>query len=112
MPQGSRTGAKQHVSTAADRLAAIQNFLAQCREPALLEPGEEIMPIASGNLVLERNGGRLTLQAWDQTRNFTRKVTALSQSGPGRLELTVERFGRREGKLWLLDLARRSRWAC
>src|SRR5262249_48802342 len=47
-------------------------------------------------------------QAWDRHRNLTRRVTGMSDPSPGRLELTVERFARREGRMFLLDLARRS----
>jgi hypothetical protein len=95
-------------ATAEENRAAIETFLKQCREPSLLEPGEELLPISAQNLTLEVRGDRLTLQAWDRTRNLTRRVTALGESTPARLEVTVERFGKRQGKLFLLDLARRS----
>ena len=55
---------------------------------------------------MELRSGRLTLQAWDNTRNFTRRVTAIAAASAARLELTVERFARREGSLFLLDLGR------
>jgi len=88
--------------------AAIEAFLKNCREPALLEPGEELLPITSDNFLLELRGSRLTLQAWDRTRNLTRRVTAAKDPTPARLEMTVERFARREGQLFLLDLSRRA----
>jgi hypothetical protein len=88
--------------------AAIEAFLKNCREPALLEPGEELLPIAADNFLLELRGSRLTLQAWDRTRNLTRRVTAAKDPTAARLELTVERFARREGQLFLLDLSRRA----
>ena len=53
-------------------------------------------------------GSRLTLQAWDRTRNWSRRLTAITEATNARLELTVERFARREGQLFLLDLGRRS----
>ena len=53
-------------------------------------------------------GARLTLQAWDRTRNLTRRVTGDQASSAGRLEMVVERFARREGRMYLLDLARRA----
>jgi len=88
--------------------AAIEAFLAGARQPALLEPGEELLPLGDGNFAIELRGERLTLQAWDRTRNFTRRVTAVTGASAGRLEMTVERFARREGRLYLLDLARRA----
>jgi hypothetical protein len=104
MPPASRGSGR----SAEETRAAIETFLKNCRQPALLEPGEEILPLAADNLALDLRGARLTLQAWDRNRNLTRRVTAVADSTPGRLELTVERFARREGRLFLLDLARRS----
>jgi hypothetical protein len=86
----------------------IESFLKNCREPAVLEPGEDILPLTSDNYALEIRGSRLTIQAWDQTRNWTRRVTAVAQANNARLELTVERFAKREGQMFLLDLSRRS----
>jgi len=89
-------------------LAAIAAFLKNSKQPALLEPGEELLPLTADNFALDLRGGRLTLQAWDRTRNLTRRVTAIQQATSARLEITVERFPRREGQLFLLDLARRA----
>jgi hypothetical protein len=88
--------------------AAFDAFLREAREPALLEPGEELLPLTGDNHTLEIRGSRLTLQAWDRTRNITRRVTAIAANTPARLELTVERFARPEGQLFLLDLSKRS----
>src|SRR5262245_3409111 len=83
-------------------LATIEAFLRSCREPALLEPGEELLPLITDSYELRLRGERLTIQAWDRTRNLTRRITAVAESTPARLELAVERFGRRPGKLFLL----------
>ncbi len=104
MPPASRARGR----SADEVRAAIEAFLKDCRQPALLEPGEELLPISNDNLVLDQHGGRLTLQAWDRTRNLTRRVTDVHTASPGRLELTVERFAKREGQLFLLDLERRA----
>jgi hypothetical protein len=88
--------------------AAIAAFIKNSKQPALLEPGEELLPITEDNFALDLHGGRLTLQAWDRTRNLTRRVTAIQEPTSARLEITVERFARREGQLFLLDLARRA----
>jgi hypothetical protein len=73
-----------------------------------LEPGEELLPIKEDNFALDLRGGRLTLQAWDRTRNLTRRVTAIQEATSARLAITVQRFPRREGQLFLVDLARRA----
>jgi hypothetical protein len=101
------------VRRAADRCgeearAAIEVFLASAQQPALLEPGEELLPLGEGNFALELRGARLTLQAWDRTRNLTRRVTGVGVASAGRLEMVVEHFARREGRMYLLDLARPS----
>ena len=88
--------------------ATIEEFLKDARQPALFEPGEELLALAAENFSLEMRGSRLTLQAWDRERNITRRVVAVQKAGGGRVELLVERFGRREGQLVLVDLARRA----
>ncbi len=88
--------------------SAIEAFLKNCRQPALMEPGEELIPLTAENYAIEERGSRLTLQAWDRTRNLTRHIVAIEDSTAARLELKVERFGRREGQLFLLDLGRRA----
>src|SRR5438105_4938389 len=87
---------------------AIEAFLKNAKQPALLEPGEELLELTADNFLLEIRGSRLTLQAWDRARNLTRRILAVQELSSARLEMTVERFARREGQLFLLDLARRS----
>src|ERR1035437_10049702 len=88
--------------------AAIEGFLKDARQPALFEPGEELLALTAENFTLEMRGSRLTLQAWDRERNITRRIVAAPKSGGGRVELLVERFARREGQLLLGALARRA----
>jgi len=86
----------------------IEAFLKDARQPALLEPGEELLALTADNFVLDLRGERLTLQAWDRTRNLSRRVTGIKDSNAGRIELAVERFPKREGQLYLVDLKRRA----
>jgi hypothetical protein len=86
----------------------IEGFVKQCRQPALMEPGEELIDLTAGNYAVELRGARLTVQAWDRTRNLTRRITAIKSGLPGRLEMTVERFARREGQMFLLDMGRKA----
>jgi hypothetical protein len=103
LARNSRAGGED----AAELRATIEGFLKNCREPALLEPGEEMLPLTGENYALEIHASRLTIQAWDQARNWTRRIIAITQATNARLEMTVERFARREGKLFLLDVARK-----
>jgi hypothetical protein len=104
MPPSSRGAGR----SAEEIRALIEAFLAGCGQPALLEPGEELFPITAENFSLDLRGPRLTLQAWDRTRNLTRRVTDAGEPSRARLELWVERFAKRQGQVFLLDLARRS----
>ena len=88
--------------------AAIERFLQSARRPAVLEPGEALLALEADNFTLQVRGSRLTLQAWDETRNLVRRLTAVAHEARGRLELVVEQFARKEGRLFLVDLARPS----
>jgi hypothetical protein len=96
------------VRSAAETRTEIEAFLKNSRQPALLEPGEEILALTGDNFALELRGERLTLQAWDRKRNLARRVTGIIQSTAGRLEMAVERFPKREGQMYLVDLGRRA----
>jgi hypothetical protein len=85
---------------------AIEQFLTGSHSPVLLEPGEQPIPIGPKTFHLESLNGRLTLQAWTESRNLVRRVTGITLSKPGRLELEIEKFGKRKGELILLDQAR------
>ncbi|MGA3017545.1 MAG: hypothetical protein ABSF62_10540 [Bryobacteraceae bacterium] len=104
MPRVPRVEAR----SAEETRLAIEAFLKHSRQPALLEPGEELLEIGSDNFSLEVRGERLTMQAWDRTRNLARRVVGIKQSTPARLEMVVERFARREGVVFLVDLGRRA----
>jgi len=90
----------------ADVQAAIERFLESSRQPALLEPGEPLLPLTADQFSIQLRSSKLTLQAWDDTRNLVRRVTGIASEARGRLELIVERFARKEGRLYLVDLAR------
>lgn len=85
---------------------SIEGFLANCRQPALLEPGEELLALETGNFALGFRGSRLTIEAWDCKRNLVRRIRSIRRESAARLELVVERFGRKEGPLFRLDLGR------
>jgi hypothetical protein len=85
---------------------AIERFLDASERPVLCEPGEESLAICRDNFVLEQRHGGLSLQAWDERRNLVRRVVGIESEGRGRLNLRIERFGKRSGTLALADLGR------
>ena len=102
-----RSAASPAVSRdAAGMRATLERFLESCQNPCLLEPGEELLPLAAENYSIENKNNRLTIQAWSDTRNVIRRIVDLGAARPGRLELVVERFARQTGRMFVIDLAR------
>jgi hypothetical protein len=85
---------------------AIESFVASSQQPALSEPGEEIIEIHGDNLVLEEQNGCLLLQIWDNRRSVARRVVAIEAQTKAKLTLAIERFGGKKGTLSLIDLKR------
>ena len=104
MPPASRAPGR----SAEENRSQIESFLKNSRQPALLEPGEELLPLTPENYTLDIRGPRLTFQVWDRTRNLSRRVTAIKDSSLARMEIAVERFPKREGQIYLVDLGRTS----
>jgi hypothetical protein len=86
--------------------SAFERFVQASREPVLLEPGEEPFALKEGAYELDWRNGRLAIQVWDERRTLTRRVVGVLAEKPGRIELTVERFGKQRGEVLLVDLAR------
>ncbi len=86
--------------------APIQAFIASAREPALVEEGELPLALLPGCYALDESGGRLVLEAWDESRHLVRAINGIRRSDPARLELEIRRFGNRKGSLWMVDRAR------
>lgn len=89
----------------ADALRAeVERFLASCRDPVLLEPGEEPFALsAESGFHLSARGALLLLEAWDESRTLARRITGLRERSRARLVLEVEHFGGRRGTLALAD---------
>jgi hypothetical protein len=85
--------------------AAIERFLASSRQPVLLEPGDDPLPISSANFSLTARGSIVTIECWSNTKNLVRRVRGIRNERRGRLEVEIERFGALAGTLTLLDLA-------
>ncbi len=86
-------------------LEAIERFLAASREIALIEAGEDPMPITRECCVVTARGNGVILECWSATRNLVRRVVGIGIERRGMLDLEIERFGGRRGKITLIDLA-------
>src|SRR5947207_2857958 len=83
---------------------AITKFLKASHQPVLSEAGEELIPLGTGNYIVETKNGSVVLQAWSERRNLVRRVTGVESETTSKLVLKVERFGKRIGTLALIDL--------
>ncbi len=75
----------------------------------LCEPGEEFLPITSENFVLQARGSCAQLQAWDEKRNLVRRIVGIQRETRGKLVLKIERFGKLQGAIELIDRRRAER---
>ncbi len=89
-----------------DLLTAIDTFVGTCRQPALLEYGDELMSLVPGQYALEMRSGRLWIDAWTEARSVSRRILSIERHAPGVLDCTVQRFGGKPGRLTFLDLDR------
>jgi hypothetical protein len=86
--------------------AAIEAFLAAARQPVLQEPGELPFPLLPGAFELSPKAGALLVSAWDESRQLHRRALSVAEQRPGRLTLTIEKFGGKTGQLVLYDDAK------
>jgi hypothetical protein len=91
--------------TPLDVYLAVEQFIKTAQQPALLEPGGPTLLLNDGNFSVEIRNSHVLLQAWDGERNLARRIVRVGQYTRGKLSLVIEKFGRREGELFLLDLA-------
>src|ERR1043166_2550371 len=82
----------------------IERFLKASKQPVLMEPGEDPLPIAADAFALKCHGETVVLESWNETRNLVRRIRGIRLERRGRLEVDVERFGRLTGTLALVDL--------
>ncbi len=90
-------------------LSVIRDFVGRSVAPVLIEPGEEPVPLTEGSFSIEPAGTRILIQAWNESKTLTRRVTAVTRAGHGRLELAAERFGKTAAPLIIVDEARPGR---
>jgi hypothetical protein len=87
-------------------LETVTAFLKTCRNPAVLEFGDEAVRLRPGEYSLELRADRLWVEAWTETRSISRRILTIERQAAGALDCTVHRFGGKAGKLSFLDLDR------
>ncbi|HEX6546107.1 MAG TPA: hypothetical protein VF023_07360, partial [Bryobacteraceae bacterium] len=86
-------------------LKEIGEFLQRCSRPAVLEMGDEPVPLVPGEHAWEIRNGGLFFSTWTGPRSINRRITAIQARKPGLLVCSIRRFGGAEGRLNVLDLA-------
>jgi hypothetical protein len=83
----------------------VEQFVAAAVQPALLDPGEEPLPLIPDQWSISESNGRLVMQAWDTRRNLVRRIVGFKERRPNRLLLLTERFPKTQVEIQIADLA-------
>lgn len=87
-------------------LGLIGAWLTACKTPALLEDGEELIPLKQGEYALEIRAGRVCIDVWSGAKSFSRRIVAVNDAGTGTLDCLIHRFGGAPGRVTFLDTAK------
>ena len=109
-PPRALSADKQEAATqSADQIAAaIEAFLAEHAEAAVLEDGEVLFDLRAARYSLRTEHGRCSLHLWSEDRNLVRRV-ATATPRDGTLRLATLRFGHAQPKLLELVASRERR---
>jgi hypothetical protein len=84
----------------------IEQFLAACEAPVLLERGEAPILLAPERRRVEVTPRGTRLEAWDEARTWSRRILGIAGTGRHKMELEAYRFGKQAFRVVLLDAAR------
>lgn len=87
---------------------AVREFLAHCRQPVLVETGEQPIPLTEGRYNLEPRGQSCVLHAWGEEGNLVRRIVAVKSEKQDRIEMLATSFGRRDIRLAIVDEANKT----
>jgi len=87
---------------------AVREFLARCRQPVLMEAGEQPIPLTEGRYDLEPRGQGCVLHAWGEEGNLVRRIVAIKSEKQSRIEMLATSFGRRDIRLAIVDEANKT----
>ena len=89
-----------------ERIAAtIEEFVTHCQCPALLERGEKPLELARGRYKVDVTPKGAWLEAWDESRVWSRRILSVGEPSRKRLELEAFRFGKHHLSVSLVDVA-------
>lgn len=98
----------QREPSARSAFDVVTEFLAHCRQPVLIEAGEQPIPLAEGRYDLEPRGQGCVLHAWGEEGNLVRRIVAIKSERQDRLEMLATSFGRRDLRLAIVDEANKT----
>lgn len=81
----------------------LSRFLSTCRKPAVVEPGEPLLLLQEGEYSFEAVPNGVLLEAWGDLKVLRRRITGIRRETARKVDLTIEKFGRKTGTLTLLD---------
>jgi len=108
MPPKSSADKSTASQTATQIATAIEDFVAQHSEAAVLEDGKVLFDLRSAKYTLSTEYGRCTLHLWSDERNTVRRILSATPRS-GTLRLSTQRFGQTQPKLLELVGSRISR---
>jgi len=85
-----------HRRTDADPAAIrdlLESFLATCRDPVVVEPGEKPLALEQGQYSIEPSPGGCLLEVWGEDGSLVRRISAVSLQSADRVEVEARRFG-------------------
>lgn len=85
---------------------SIEQFLATCEAPALLERGAAPILLAPERRRVEVTPRGARLEAWDDERTWSRRILGIAGTGRHKMELEAYRFGKQQLRVTLVDAAR------
>jgi hypothetical protein len=89
-----------------ERIAAtIEAFVGSCQCPALLERGEAPMELVRGRFKVDVTSRGAWLEAWDDSRVWSRRILSVGEPSRKKLELEAFRFGKSNMPVVLVDVA-------
>ena len=95
---GRSTPSQSSAQTAVEIAAAIEEFLAEHPEAAVLEDGKVVFDLRAAKMSVSTEHERCTLHLWSEERNLVRRVVSATERA-GTLRLVTQRFGQAQSKL-------------
>jgi hypothetical protein len=89
---------------AAEIASTIEEFIASCTQPALLEQGEPPLPLRPAQFQVHLSPRGAVLEAWDESRTWARRILKVSPPQRKQLHLEAFRLGKKTAQVTLVDV--------